>query len=100
VGGSEPVPWIRDAERVRCDEIADGFRRAVTRFGFMERPDIPALLHRAQATGCGIEPTGATYFVGHKRLNIFSWQTARRLALSRRFGESPHTTFDRRRGRW
>jgi KUP system potassium uptake protein len=64
----EPVPWIRDADRLRQEEIAEGFWRAVARFGFMERPDIPALLRKAQASGCTIEPAEATYFVGHERV--------------------------------
>jgi KUP system potassium uptake protein len=34
--------------------------------GFMERPDIPALLETARAGGCGIDLSDVTYYVGHE----------------------------------
>ena len=45
----EAVPWIDDARRLTFQEIAPRFWRAVARYGFMERPDIPALLQTAHA---------------------------------------------------
>jgi KUP system potassium uptake protein len=64
----ESVPWLHDAGRLTYDEVAPGFWRAVARFGFMERPDIPAILHKAQARGCPIDLADVTYFVGHERV--------------------------------
>jgi KUP system potassium uptake protein len=64
----ESVPWVHDAGRLTYDEIAPGFWRAVARFGFMERPDIPSILHKAQARDCPVDLTDATYFVGHERV--------------------------------
>jgi hypothetical protein len=61
----ESMPWVHDADRLTYNEIGDGFWRAIARFGFMERPDIPAVLRKAQARGCPIDPTDATYLVGH-----------------------------------
>ncbi|MGH6876570.1 MAG: potassium transporter Kup [Rhizomicrobium sp.] len=63
---SQSVPWIRDADRLSFEKIAPNFWRAVARFGFMERPDMPALLRKAHAHGCGIDPDDATYYVGHE----------------------------------
>jgi K+ transporter len=34
--------------------------------GFMERPDIPASLEAAHASGCGINLSDVTYYVGHE----------------------------------
>ena len=63
----EPVPWIADeAERLKFEEIAPRFWRATARYGFMERPDIPALLHTAHACGCGLDLSDVTYYVGHE----------------------------------
>jgi KUP system potassium uptake protein len=62
----ESIPWVRDGERLRFKELAPGFSRAVARFGFMERPDIPSLLHDAHADGCDIDLSDVTYFVGHE----------------------------------
>ncbi|HEX5328022.1 MAG TPA: KUP/HAK/KT family potassium transporter, partial [Acetobacteraceae bacterium] len=63
---TEPVPWIATDERMSVQEIAQHVWRARIRYGFMERPDIPALLIRAHAGGCSIDPDDVTYFVGHE----------------------------------
>ena len=63
---TESVPWIGDAARLQVEEIAPGFWRATARYGFMERPDIPALLQKAHAGGCGIDLSDVTYYVGHE----------------------------------
>jgi len=63
---TESVPWIEDAARLTVEEIAPRFWRASARYGFMERPDIPALLHTAHTGGCGIDLADVTYYVGHE----------------------------------
>jgi KUP system potassium uptake protein len=62
----ESVPWIGDASRLNVKEIAPRFWRATARYGFMERPDIPALLETARSGGCGINLSDVTYYVGHE----------------------------------
>jgi KUP system potassium uptake protein len=61
----EPVPRIR-GERLHVQELAAGIWRATARFGFMERPDIPALLRQANALGCTLKLEDVTYYVGHE----------------------------------
>ena len=63
---TEPVPWIPDEGRMKAVEIAPHIWRGRARFGFMERPDVPALLARAHAGGCTIDLSDLTYFVGHE----------------------------------
>jgi len=63
---TEPVPWIGSAGRLTVAEIAPNFWRASAQYGFMERPDIPALLRQAHAGGCGIDLPDITYYVGHE----------------------------------
>jgi KUP system potassium uptake protein len=63
---TEAVPWIDDARRLTFQEIAPRFWRAIARYGFMERPDIPALLETAHAGGCGVDLSDVTYYVGHE----------------------------------
>jgi KUP system potassium uptake protein len=63
---TQSVPWIRDTERLTFEEIATGFWRAAARYGFMERPDIPALLQHAHGLGCAIDLSDVTYYVGHE----------------------------------
>jgi KUP system potassium uptake protein len=65
---TEPVPWVADTERLTLGEIAPHVWRARARFGFMERPDVPALLQRAHDGGCSIDLSDVTYFVGHETI--------------------------------
>jgi KUP system potassium uptake protein len=63
---TESVPWVKDTERLTVGEIAPRFWRAAARYGFMERPDIPALLQKAHERGCAIDLSDVTYYVGHE----------------------------------
>jgi len=63
---TESVPWISEDARIKVEEIAPRFWRATARYGFMERPDIPALLQKAHASGCGLDLADVTYYVGHE----------------------------------
>jgi KUP system potassium uptake protein len=63
---TEMAPYVPVADRLRFEEIGPGFWRGTARFGFMQRPDIPALLHEAHNLGCAITMDDLTYFVGHE----------------------------------
>jgi KUP system potassium uptake protein len=64
----DPVPRIDDDARLNFDEIAPHFWRAAAHYGFMERPDIPALLETAHAGGCGVDLSNVTYYIGHETI--------------------------------
>jgi KUP system potassium uptake protein len=63
---TESVPWVNEAGRLTMAEVAPQFWRAAVRYGFMERPDIPALLRQAHERGCDIDLSDITYYVGHE----------------------------------
>jgi len=63
---TQSVPWVKDIERLTFEEIAPHFWRAAARYGFMERPDIPALLEHAHGLGWAIDLSDITYYVGHE----------------------------------
>jgi KUP system potassium uptake protein len=63
-----PIPWSRYAGRLEIETLAPGFWRANATYGFMERPDVPALLREAVLEGCDIDLTDVTYFVGHETI--------------------------------
>jgi KUP system potassium uptake protein len=63
---TETVPWVAEAARIAVREIAPRFWRVTARYGFMERPDIPALLEAAHGNGCDIDLADVTYYVGHE----------------------------------
>jgi KUP system potassium uptake protein len=53
-------------ERVTIEELPEGFMRVVARYGFMEQPDVPALLEERHIPGWSLEHT--TFFLGHESL--------------------------------
>jgi KUP system potassium uptake protein len=63
---TQSVPRTKEAERLTFDEIAPNFWRASVRYGFMERPNIPALLENARLRGCNLAFNDITYYVGHE----------------------------------
>jgi KUP system potassium uptake protein len=62
----EPVPWVREDDRVRFVQEAPNFWRVMAYFGFMDRPDIPAVLREAKDKGCNILLDDVTYYVGRE----------------------------------
>jgi KUP system potassium uptake protein len=60
------TPWLKDGARLTVEEIAPNFWRAKAEYGFMEHPDIPALVREAHAHGCGVDLDDITYYVGHE----------------------------------
>jgi len=62
----ESVPWIDPQGRVSVERVAADFFRATARYGFMERPDVPALLRQAKGLGCAVDMDDLTYYVGHE----------------------------------
>jgi len=65
---TDSVPWVNDAGRLTMAEVAPQFWRASARYGFMERPDVTALLSHAHGCGCGIDLSDVTYYVGHETI--------------------------------
>ncbi|MBZ3695458.1 potassium transporter Kup [Phyllobacterium sp. R2-JL] len=60
-----PVPRAADAQRLTLTEAAPSFWRAEARYGFMEQPDIPALLIACNRLVASFELKDVTYYVGH-----------------------------------
>jgi KUP system potassium uptake protein len=63
---TESVPWVAAHDRLDVKEIAPRVWRVRARYGFMERPDVPALLQQACGTGAAFDLSDVTYFVGHE----------------------------------
>ena len=62
------VPWTDPEERLNLERIDDNFWRAEARRGFMERPDIHAILAECKAKGAEIDLDDVTYYVGHETI--------------------------------
>ncbi|MBL0220823.1 MAG: potassium transporter Kup [Myxococcales bacterium] len=61
---TEDVPHVDPDARLEVEELTNGFWRVVGRYGFMESPDVPALLRDAEARG--LELGARTYFLGRE----------------------------------
>jgi KUP system potassium uptake protein len=58
----EDVPRVRSKDRVRIEQLSDGFWHATVHFGFVEIPDLPAVLRLAKKDGVPI-PDDASYYI-------------------------------------
>jgi KUP system potassium uptake protein len=65
---TESTPWVQPEERLTVVSVAPDFWRGTARYGFMETPDIPKLLHDAKRFGCTHDKDDVTYYVGHERV--------------------------------
>jgi KUP system potassium uptake protein len=64
----EPMPWVRQEDRLHFVKEAPNFWRAIAYFGFMERPEIPPILSEARDKGCNLLLDDVTYYVGRETI--------------------------------
>ena len=60
-------PRIDNDERLEITELCPGFWHLVVRYGFMEVPDVPATLHKAQEAHGALKFDDAIYFAERHR---------------------------------
>jgi KUP system potassium uptake protein len=62
------VPEIPEAERVQVTPMRENFWRVKARYGFMETPNVPAVLAKCAEDGLVAKPLETTYYLGRERL--------------------------------
>jgi KUP system potassium uptake protein len=63
---TEHVPVVEEPRRWHCDAFSHGLYRLQTHYGFMERPNVEALLREvARSREIPIVPSEVTYYVPH-----------------------------------
>ncbi|MFC5488125.1 potassium transporter Kup [Dokdonella soli] len=62
------TPWIAADKHLEIAETAPNFWSVHACYGFMERPDMPALMARIRMHNCPIDPHRLTYFVGMEKI--------------------------------
>ena len=62
------VPHTRGARRVKVEQLPEGFWRVIARIGFMDKPDVPAILDRCAEQGLKISVNETTFFLSRERL--------------------------------
>jgi KUP system potassium uptake protein len=83
-------PRSKPSERVQVARIADKFWRIEARHGFMERPNVLAVLQDCRTKGAEINLDDVTFYIGHEtiipregRRGISRWQEAIFAAMAR-----------------
>ena len=64
----EEIPRINPKERLKLENLGEGFYRLTARFGFMETPNVPELMRQAKLLGLETEPMDTTYILGRETL--------------------------------
>ena len=84
------TPRVEPEARVTVTREADKYWRAEARYGFMEQPDIPAVVAECKAKGAQIDLADVTYYVGHETIvprddgqGLPLWQEALFAAMGR-----------------
>jgi len=87
---TEPIPWVRNSERLVVTEVQPNYWRATARFGFMEKPDVPAVLNQACLQNHSLNLGEVVYYVGHGTIvprddgrGMPKWQEALYIAMER-----------------
>jgi len=88
---TEEVPSVPEAERIEVREIGAGNRiwRVVARYGYMESPDVTALMEKVREAGVPVKLSEATYFFNREMIitggesRMWEWQKRLYSLLSR-----------------
>jgi KUP system potassium uptake protein len=64
----EEIPQVPREERLTLEHLGDGFHRVVGRYGFMETPDVPALLASLREHGLRASPGETSFYLGRETL--------------------------------
>ena len=77
---AEQVPHVADGDRLVVSDLGSGVWRAVGRYGYMESPQVSALIDRIRAAGVQIEPMTTTYYFNREMIltggdsRLWEWQ--------------------------
>jgi len=63
---TEMIPYVAKKDRLEVRQIAPQVWRNHAHYGFMEQPNLPALLERARAEGYPVDASKVTYFIGRE----------------------------------
>ena len=88
---TEEVPTVPEAERLEVREIGhgNGVWRVISRYGYMESPDVAALMERVRESGVPVKLHEATYYFNREMIitggdtRMWNWQKRLYSLLSR-----------------
>ena len=66
--GTEEIPQVAEEDRIEFTELGQKVYIVRARYGFMESPDIPAVLRQLQSHGVAVRPLDTTFYLGRETL--------------------------------
>ena len=63
---TEMIPYVVEEDRLQVRQIGPQMWRVQAHYGFMEQPDLPALVERSRARRNVVDPPSVTYFIGRE----------------------------------
>lgn len=64
------APRVLNSERVKVEQISDGFVRITAKFGFMETPNIPKVLTLCRKKDLNIDIAATSFFLSRRSLRV------------------------------
>jgi KUP system potassium uptake protein len=62
------VPEVTAAERIQIEPLGQGFFRVQASYGFMETPNVPAIMQYCGRHGINTKKSDVSYYLGRERL--------------------------------
>ena len=62
------VPRVPESKRVEVERLGKGFYAVISRYGFMEQPDVPAALRACRPHGIAYDEMETSFFLGRETL--------------------------------
>ena len=65
---TEEIPHVPRGERMRLEDMGNGFHRMILHYGFMETPNVPRDISLAAEHGLKLDMSAVSYFMGSERI--------------------------------
>jgi KUP system potassium uptake protein len=65
---TENVPFVGKEKSIEVRDLGHGFFRVIARVGFMQQPNVPAILDRSSKYGLDVKRGDTTYYMGRQTL--------------------------------
>lgn len=89
---STDSPNVPPEERIKLDDLGQGFYRVVVSYGYMQTPNVPEIMQYVSRYGLVTEPITTTFFLGRETLltggrsKMMRWRKAIFVFMSRNAG--------------
>lgn len=65
---SAGIPTVPDESKLKIEDLGQGFYRIIVSSGFMEKPDVPAIMSLASLQGLATDPSTTSFYLSRESL--------------------------------